>query len=1306
MASPFGDPFAMSDPFGASDPFRAPAQPTANPIPPLDPGAEEGILSRLGQTALGGLGYIGGSLAKAFGGRAIKGILGGRPEEIASIIPFSDTLGITNPDNEVSGKSLLGYGEHDDSWGATLGGLAADFFTDPSTYIAPGAKTLLGKAAQKAGVLPKAGVTVGGVFKPGTPVTTRITNNPFAKRFTGQLATEMAGATGDDAARLAAGVNTAMGPVTPQAVQAVTNKPLSSLVSVSLPGADYLGEFGKNFRLDLGTGKTAQAIANRASNAKDWALYSKAGRAVSPLFDARLSEFGAPGSSEAVQRNTRAASDALALKKFDIMGQHIAERNVVADAGIDMADPTQAKPINEAMRQYVEGYKPTAATLPPQLEDMGVAQIQELMARREAAKKAGRLAPTMADDPASHFPRGLTKDAADTMNDPTLRASLGPINPNDIRRESALTNVPLGTAGGENPLLATTAKPLGGLNQLFEDPLTKAVPGVDRSLENRAKYTRRKYLGMSKEDELKYNNLQAANWAGQLPKQIPGPRIPYSPNLSMIDNPDYLDFLNLSGKVKQSRELVGKSTSDITKAYNEGLQKAVASGLSEKDWAKQVRKKFADQGYAPFQNSPLADIHSYRLADEKSNAAAGAVMDTIKQSLSPTGGDGFVPLKDVLVGSGYDNANARALLLGKKAGATIKNWFVPADVAADLTKKAASSFEIPSWFKPIASAFDSITNLNKKYQTMFPSTMARNLGGEGYINLANKTGNIIKDSADVARVRAGVSPGLPAADSMALFHGTPYQFGEFDLNKAQASTGLGGGKGFFFSPDESLARGYSQGAHGATPGAGTPRVVPINVPKGKLLDLTSPEALALPKVANVDDLIKQRGYAGFYSPGGDHVLYDPNPFLAKNNMAGGIESLSHLPDFHGLSPAEALKKLNEEMFQFGIEKPQRAAMDEIIGRGARDANPGTLAPISQKKSLVDAAKNAWQDIKTGASQLTQPGGMNPMNWSLGSENPLNPVGMAGVGGRSESTNAVAKLGEQAMTAADEYGRKGAYIGLRKQGYAPEVAAKMALDARMDPSRLAPFEKQVMRRLMPFYSWSRQNIPQMLGNIASEPGGLVAQSIRGTNAVRQNEGLMPDYLGEGVAMPVGARGEDGTQRYLTSLGLPFEDLHNIASTGPHAIQRTFQKAGAMLNPLFKNPIEAMTGKQLYSGRDLADLYARSGSPTVDGLIGMTPLQRPLNVASTLTDPRKGLLGAATNVLSPGRISDVDMNRAAQIQGRRLLEEELRGNPLVREHTDLYVPADQRANMTPEELQLMSLYRTLLQRARQQRPATTP
>jgi hypothetical protein len=51
------------------------------------------------------LGYVGQSFDKP--GRAVRGLLGGRPEEGLAAIPFSDTLGLTNPGNAVSGRALL-----------------------------------------------------------------------------------------------------------------------------------------------------------------------------------------------------------------------------------------------------------------------------------------------------------------------------------------------------------------------------------------------------------------------------------------------------------------------------------------------------------------------------------------------------------------------------------------------------------------------------------------------------------------------------------------------------------------------------------------------------------------------------------------------------------------------------------------------------------------------------------------------------------------------------------------------------------------------------------------------------------------------------------------------------------------------------------------------------------------------------------------------------------------------------------------------------------------------------------------------
>src|ERR1022692_3277162 len=102
---PPNDAFSMPNPFVD---LYGTGQSRPNQPPPLTPEEQDSLLSRIGSGTLHGLGWLGGSLSKAFGGRAIRGLLGGKPEELASIIPFSDTLGITNPENEVHGSDLLG----------------------------------------------------------------------------------------------------------------------------------------------------------------------------------------------------------------------------------------------------------------------------------------------------------------------------------------------------------------------------------------------------------------------------------------------------------------------------------------------------------------------------------------------------------------------------------------------------------------------------------------------------------------------------------------------------------------------------------------------------------------------------------------------------------------------------------------------------------------------------------------------------------------------------------------------------------------------------------------------------------------------------------------------------------------------------------------------------------------------------------------------------------------------------------------------------------------------------------------------
>jgi hypothetical protein len=83
---------------------------------------------------LNALNYAGSSLDK-LGPRPLRGLLGGKPHELASIIPFSDTAGLTNPADAVTGRDLTNkWGLTDPSdkgWGAWGAGVGTEALLDP-----------------------------------------------------------------------------------------------------------------------------------------------------------------------------------------------------------------------------------------------------------------------------------------------------------------------------------------------------------------------------------------------------------------------------------------------------------------------------------------------------------------------------------------------------------------------------------------------------------------------------------------------------------------------------------------------------------------------------------------------------------------------------------------------------------------------------------------------------------------------------------------------------------------------------------------------------------------------------------------------------------------------------------------------------------------------------------------------------------------------------------------------------------------------------------------------------------------------
>lgn len=85
------------------------------------------------------IGQVGDSLDKVTGGRALRGTLAGKPRELASFIPYSDEMGLTNAKDKTSGRDLTDqYGltsKGSNSFGSHAAGFLADAALSPASLI-------------------------------------------------------------------------------------------------------------------------------------------------------------------------------------------------------------------------------------------------------------------------------------------------------------------------------------------------------------------------------------------------------------------------------------------------------------------------------------------------------------------------------------------------------------------------------------------------------------------------------------------------------------------------------------------------------------------------------------------------------------------------------------------------------------------------------------------------------------------------------------------------------------------------------------------------------------------------------------------------------------------------------------------------------------------------------------------------------------------------------------------------------------------------------------------------------------------
>ncbi len=294
------------------------------------------------------------------------------------------------------------------------------------------------------------------------------------------------------------------------------------------------------------------------------------------------------------------------------------------------------------------------------------------------------------------------------------------------------------------------------------------------------------------------------------------------------------------------------------------------------------------------------------------------------------------------------------------------------------------------------------------------------------------------------------------------------------------------------------------------------------------------------------------------------------------------------------------------------------------------------------------------------------------------------------------------------------------VGALMKGLSMDDALKVAEKGGFDYRALTQFESKVMRRIMPFYSFTRKNITLQLSTLGENPQRInqVIRSVENvqnlwqTNLTDDEKKNLPAYLREYLSAPVG-RGDGGVPLFVRNFGTPIEaftELVKFQAEGKSTLERTFLGMLSRVNPYIKVPVEIATDTDSFRQRDLHDVYTAPEYEIAPQFVKdflrlkqvikkdyVTGLPRTTYVA----DPERLLLMRSlftsrgftyfTNVfngkadgllkildLASGiRVAEVDVERQAGFTERRKIEalgDLLRRNGVLSEFNKLFIPKE--------------------------------
>ena len=176
-----------------------------------------------------------------------------------------------------------------------------------------------------------------------------------------------------------------------------------------------------------------------------------------------------------------------------------------------------------------------------------------------------------------------------------------------------------------------------------------------------------------------------------------------------------------------------------------------------------------------------------------------------------------------------------------------------------------------------------------------------------------------------------------------------------------------------------------------------------------------------------------------------------------------------------------------------------------------------------------------------------------------------------------------KVGTKANSFTERWGRMAVFAQALKKTGSPEIAGRMA-DVTLynyNPASLTNAEKG-LRTLIPFYTWTRSNLPEMLRVLVQDPSKISTigklQSNMADVSDKVNKDLLPQYQRDMIPIPTPFKDKDGNTLQLNP-NFGFQDINKI--------DQPLSDTLASLNPFFKVPLELYFNRDSYFKSDIQD-----------------------------------------------------------------------------------------------------------------------